>query len=359
MKKIAVWAITAKGSGLAGMLSEKLPGAEVYLSSRLTFEEPAAGMKVLPFKNLSDRLVQVFNRYSGHIFIMSTGIVIRVLAPLIRHKTIDPAVVVVDERGLHSISLLSGHIGGANELALTVAGLIGADPVITTATDINNLPAIDLLACKNGLLIENPEAIKYVNSSFLCGNKIRLHDPFKILSDTLPEAMQTPFNLSGRSEPPGDKLCKADNPSGVYIDDIIAHVPPNTLILRPKSLAVGIGCNRNTPTKEIKDLLFRVLKQYKLSQKSLYCLASINIKNDEQGLLNLAKELDLPLKFFHKDDLEKVKNIKNPSLMVEKHVGVKSVCEAAAILSAKNGTLIAPKYTAGNVTVAIARICYL
>jgi len=121
----------------------------------------------------------------GHIFIMSTGIVIRIIAPLIRHKTKDPAVVVVDEKGLHAISLLYGHIGGANELTLKIAGITGADPVITTATDINKIPAIDLLACKKGLVIENPGAIKNVSMALLSGRKIILHDPYQYLTGTL------------------------------------------------------------------------------------------------------------------------------------------------------------------------------
>ena len=140
------------------------------------------------------------------------------------------------------------------------------------------------------------------------------------------------------------------------MDDVLLDLPQSTLVLRPASLVAGIGCNRNTAADEIKTLLEAVLAAAGLSILSLKRLASIDVKSDEEGLIALSREFDLPLMFYERQQLNRVMNIENPSTVVEKHVGVKSVCEAAAILGARNGTLIVPKQKTKNVTVAIARI---
>ena len=343
--KLAVWAITPKGADLAAKLAKGLQNTDLHLSANL--KKPPAPSST--FNKLSDALQNCFNRYHGHIFIMSSGIVVRLIAPLIKSKINDPAVVVVDEIGRHAISLLSGHIGGANDLAKKIARFIGAEPVITTATDANDLPAIDVLAQKNDLFIENPGAIKSINMALLTGQKINIHDPLGILSNTL--SISNLLINSGSEEKQFDK-----NTPGIYIDDQKVDLWPNILVLRPRTLVAGIGCNRNTTMEEMRLFLGETLNRFSLAPGSLACIASIDLKKDEPGLTALAKELELPLRFFDKKELNRVKNIKTPSDMVEKHTGVKSVCEAAAILAAKQGKLIVPKQTTRNVTVAIAGI---
>ncbi|QTA88684.1 cobalt-precorrin 5A hydrolase [Desulfonema magnum] len=334
--KLAIWAVTPNGAKLARRISAGLSGADLHFSASLENE----GDSSATFETLSGALSQAFDKYNAHIFIMSAGIVVRLVAPHIRHKTSDPAVVVADEKGYHVISLLSGHIGGANALAKQIAEIIDATPVITTATDLNKVPAIDLLAKEKGLFIENPDAIKYVSMAFLKGKKICCHDPFQLMSNTILSAWFSVLNSQ----------------FSIFIDDVVADLPPHTLILRPKSLVAGIGCNRNTDKKEIKELLYEVLEKNALARGSLKCIATVDLKADEQGLLALGQDLNLPLEFFTREELEKVKDIKTPSAMVEKHIGVKSVCEASAILATKKGKLIVPKHSTRNVTVAIARI---
>lgn len=353
--KIAVWAITPNGMLLAQKIFQNLPDVCVYASQNM--EGSAAEYQT--YQNLAVSIQQKFHQYTGHIFIMSTGIVIRLIAPLIRHKTEDPAVVVVDDGGHHAISLLSGHLGGANELTRRIVAIIGARPVITTATDVNQLPAIDVLAQEKKLLIENPAAIKTVNMAILKGEKIYVHDPFNYLKESLPNTESRTFgglinNLENNHQAPED-----DEVPGIFIDDIRLDLPRQVLVLRPASLVAGIGCNRNTETGEIKTLLEAVFAAGNLSLSSLKCLASIDVKADEDGLITLSDDLDLPLVFYSRQELDQVKNIENPSTVVEKHVGVKSVCEAAAILAAQNGTLIVPKQKTANVTLAIARINFL
>ncbi|MGE0086512.1 MAG: cobalt-precorrin 5A hydrolase [Desulfococcaceae bacterium] len=345
-RKTAVWALTPKAAELALGIQKSMPETDIFFSSALV----KTAIPAIYFDRLSDEISLCFHNYSGHIFIMSAGIAVRMIAPLLCHKTTDPAVVVMDELGLHAISLISGHIGGANELAKKIAEITGAVPVITTATDINQVPAIDLIAKNLGLHIENPAAIKHISMALLTGKKIFLHDPFGLLTDKLPESCL--FHPDANQKYP-------KNMPGVFADDRIVALPDHVLILRPPSLAAGMGCNRGTETEEMKNLLVETLKKYDLSIHSLHTLASVDIKKDETGLTALAKELGIDPVFYDRESLKQVPGIENPSLMVEKHIGVPSVCEAAAILASGNGELIVPKHSSKNVTVAIARKKYM
>ena len=355
LQKLAVWAVTPNGVKLADRLADRLPEADIYVSRNLAEKKSTHSH----FERFSATLEEKFGQYTGHIFIMSTGIVVRLLAPLIQSKTRDPAVVVVDDLGINAISLLSGHIGGANELTDKIAQIIEANPVITTATDINEVPAIDVLAMENGLVIENPEAIKTVNMALLKRETLLVHDPFNYLANTLLNCGSETFDkLTYNINNSSQQYIIKHNPC-VYIDDAINELPSTVLILRPPTLVAGIGCNRGTGSEEISAHLKQVLESHRLASASLKCLASIDVKNDEVGMIEVAESIGTPLIFFTRGELNQVKGIKNPSPVVEKHVGVKSVCEAAAIRASRNGTLIVPKQSTPNVTVAIARINFL
>jgi cobalt-precorrin 5A hydrolase len=336
--EIAVWAITPNGAALASRIAAGVSKADVYVAQKLA--GPAGGYR---FESLLPAVAECFHRYTGHVFIMATGIVVRTVAPLMIHKTQDPAVVVVDERGQFAISLLAGHLGGANRLAEQVAAAIGAKPVITTATDVNAVTAIDVLAAEAGITIENPQAIKTVNMALLTGAAVEVHDPFGRLAHRIPNA---------RGLGPGGPLVPR-----VFVDDRLLDAPPGALILRPPSLVAGIGCNRRTAADEIRKLLLATLREAGLSRASLRGLASIDLKADEPGLIALAQELGLPIEFFGRQEINRVGGaVPTPSAMVEKHIGVKSVCEATAILATRGGELVVPKRTTRNATVAIARV---
>lgn len=336
--RIAVWAITPNGASLAARLAAAFPKAAVLGSDKLErLPEPA-----VRFASLGEAVAAHFRRFSGHVFIMATGIVVRIVAPLLTHKTRDPAVVVVDDRGSFAVSLLSGHIGGANRLAEQVAAAIGARAVVTTATDVNAAAAIDLLAVELGLRIENPQAVKAVNMALLTGAPVEVHDPLGLLAGRIPHAGGTPAVTAAVR---------------VWVDDRAADPPPGALILRPPSLVAGIGCNRHTDTEELRELLMGTLGAAGLAAASLNGLASIDLKKDEPGLCALAQELGLPFYCFGREALGAVEDaVPSPSAAVAKHIGVKSVCEAAAILASRGGTLIVPKRTSRNATVAVARI---
>lgn len=176
--KTAVWVLTRGGLTLSKKLKQKKIEAVFFVSDR--FENEICDV---PFSSLRECVGKNFSRYPRHLFIMATGIVIRVIADLISHKTVDPAVVSMDDTGRYVISLLSGHLGGANRLAREIAGLTGAEPVLSTATDVNQVPAIDMIAQEKGLKIENPEMIKKINMAFLEKEKVCFHDPFGLFSD--------------------------------------------------------------------------------------------------------------------------------------------------------------------------------
>jgi cobalt-precorrin 5A hydrolase len=348
---LGIWAITPKGMLLGMQLCAKIPGASLFVSEKLTREtslnsgsRPAlfgSTPEVIPFKKLSDELSRQFGRFSAHIFIFSTGIAVRMLAPLIRSKLTDPAVVVVDDNGIHVISLLSGHLGGANHLTQKIATLIGARAVITTATDINQLPSIDMLAKENNLYIENPGAIKHVNMVFLNGAKMEVYDPADLIIKSIPRRF-----IRGQGIP--------ETGAGVACTWKTINVSRETIVLRPRILSVGIGCNRNTPMAVIHEFLKLVLAGEGLSLNSVFTLATTEVKNDEKGLLSLGAMLNLPIRFYDKNQLNSVDTIETPSKMVEKHLGVKSVCEAAAILASQKGRLIVAKKKNRDVTIAVA-----
>lgn len=345
-RRVAVWAITPNGAGLAEKITDRLPADAVFLSdgsgsgSRHTHGR-ADKKNIVRFRSLAAKLPGQFHRFRAHVFIFAAGIAVRLIAPLLRSKTSDPAVVVVDEKGIHAISLVSGHLGGGNELTRQLAAAIHAIPVITTATDINHLPSIDLIAADNDLVIENPGAIKHVNMKVLKGVPVAVYDPEQRVMAALPDELfhGTP------SEEGADLACTWRT----------VKVSRETLVLRPRVLAMGVGCNRGTPVADILSLVDKIFSERGISPLSVAGIGTTSVKADEQGILLLGERLELPIRFYNKDQLNSVESIETPSKMVEKHLGVKSVCEASAILSAENGELVVPKQKTKDVTLAIAR----
>ncbi|MEA1969179.1 MAG: cobalt-precorrin 5A hydrolase [Thermodesulfobacteriota bacterium] len=339
---LAVWAITPGGIKQGPKIVDAFEKADFFISSKLASSFKVSDKEII-FTSLAKEVAENFKKYQGHIFIFSTGIAVRLIAPLLKSKLTDPAVVVLDDQGLHAVSLIAGHIGGANDLALKVAEVTGADPVITTATDVNDLPAIDSIAKKMGLAIENPGMIKKINMAFLMNSKIDLYDPYSLVAPLLPEHLR---NLTESS-------CK--RPMDLFCSDFTKNVPRETLILRPVFLFVGIGCNRGTSSEEIYEFLSFVFKSSSLSLQSIKKIATTHVKADEEGLLICAEKMGIEIDYFTKQELNSVETIETPSKIVEKHMGVKSVCEAAAILASNRGKLVIPKMKKGNVTVAAAR----
>ncbi|WP_321495079.1 cobalt-precorrin 5A hydrolase [uncultured Desulfobacter sp.] len=341
-KKLAVWVLTPRGMILANRVKQALPHADLFASQKLGPGEPYT-----PFFVLARDLAAVWHHYDAHYFIMAAGIVVRAIAPLIRDKSRDPAVVCSDEAGNFVISLVSGHIGGANELAVKLSTELGATPVITTATDVNKVPGIDVIARDQGLYIENKAAIKYVSMAFIRGEPVPVHDPFHLVSPHLPSALMEAPSLF------------APEKSGIWVDYMVHDLPEKVLVLRPKMLVAGMGCRRGVTCRELEDHLRKVFHAREFSVNSLSKIVSVDLKADESGLLELARTLNVPIEFYTRDELNQVKAVPTPSSLVNKHIGAESVCEAAAMLATGQPHLLTPKTVGRTVTLAIAEIPFI
>ncbi|HIJ82505.1 MAG TPA: cobalt-precorrin 5A hydrolase, partial [Desulfuromonadales bacterium] len=246
--KIAVIAITRGGVRVGKVLHESSPSLRLYVSGRYADQ---AGSRCTVFEpdELKALIASLWKKYDGLVLIMATGIVVRMIAPLLESKESDPAVVVMDDAGKFAVSLLSGHLGGANELAERCAFAAGAQAVITTATDANNLPSFDMLAKEQGWLIDDISRVKALNTLLLDNEEIAvvdqtgqartwLHGRGRIsFYDTFAEAARSPARgflfVTNQLLPP-------------------PQTPEKLLILRPRNLVLGIGCNRGTAADEIE-----------------------------------------------------------------------------------------------------------
>ncbi|PZF99565.1 precorrin-3B C(17)-methyltransferase [Micromonospora deserti] len=277
---------------------------------------------------------------------LATGAVVRILAPLLRDKHTDPAVVVVDEAARHAVALLGGHAGGANELAATVGALLDATPVVTTATDAAGLPGLDTL----GWPVEG--AVAAVSRAILDG------EPVRLVADATWPLPALPENVhpvpAGPETPAGSGVAgRAEGGYQLLVTDRLVPLDDRTAVLRPPSLVAGIGASRGVPAAEVRGLLDRVLAAANLSPASLRHLASADVKADEAGIVATADALGVPLVTYPAAELAAV-DVPHPSEVVRAAVGTPSVAEAAALLGGA-AELLVPKTATAMATVAVAR----
>jgi cobalt-precorrin 5A hydrolase len=342
MKKIAIYALTPQGASLGQRIAYDLDG-DLYLPSRLSDSH-----KGRSFDRLMDVVAGNFSSYDAHIFIAATGIVVRAIGPLLESKDKDPAVVVLDQDGQHVISLLSGHLGGANEMAQMVARSIGGQAVITTATDSAGLPSFDLMAKKRGMTIANISGVRHVNMALLTGDPVQILDPEDRLG--LRDGGAVKFSIQRReTESEWINGCP-----GVWVTwrNTFPEQGEECLVLHPRCLIAGIGCNRGTGAQEIMDFIRATFKENDLVLESLRMVTTIEAKRDEEGLVEAARTLGVPLHFFAPEEIESIE-VPHPSGVVKKHMGVSSVCEATALLKTEGGRLLVPKTKSRNVTLAV------
>ena len=344
---VAVLALTPEGSKLAAHIAAELEESSLYLPD----EQASTIGEAYSFTDFKEIFAKCISKHRGLVCVMATGIVVRLLAPLLKSKEEDPAVVVLDEMGKNVISLLSGHLGGANRLAREIAAITGGREIITTATDVQGKVSFDDLAVHAGLVIENLDRVKTMNMALLKEGQIGLYDPGKRLQPHLPDTaglkiLQLP-----------EEADKAVLSGWIFVGDTLGSFePPPCLILRPKSLVVGVGCKRGTEAAEIAAALKRVFTEYNLSLLAVRNLATVELKKDEEGLNELVKVYHWPAVYYSVSDLQAPVEVPSPSDKVMKHLGVESVCEKAAVLSAGARELLVPKQILGKVTVAVARV---
>lgn len=317
--KIACLYFTASGKNIAEYLERSLEESVTLFSK----------------ENYRRSLASIFAEYRAIVFISAVGIAVRCSAPHLKDKTKDPAVVVVDDMGRFAVSLLSGHVGGANRLTERVAKLLDAQPVVTTASDSRGFEAVDLFAQKYGLEIESMASAKKLTALMVDNQPIRLIAP-----------AQYRLNYAFRS----DRSAKG---AIVVSAEIRPNVPEPTCLLRPKVFHVGIGCRRGKSKKAILDAIELVFEKNGLAQKSIKTLSSITLKANEAGLLEAARELGAEMRFFGKKEIQGVQALFPRSSFVESVTETASVCEPCAYLN--GGELVVPKHAIGGVTVAVAR----
>ncbi len=355
---ISVFALTKNGAELGERLCRKIDGAHLYLPAKFKGSFNAAF-----FNDFRNQVRQAFGKSDGLVFIMASGIVVRSIAPFLKNKAEDPAVVVMDEKGRYVISLLSGHLGGANNLAKSIARIIGAKPVITTATDVNNLPCIEDIAEKFNLAIEDFKKIKMVNSAIVSGRPVAFVDEdAKRLKAVKKEVGggRWKVDLKFYKSIQQTRRCKTD--VYVVITSNSQLRTPNSkshLLLRPKNLTVGIGCDRGVKLKEVEGAYFSVLKKWDVSPLSVRNIASIDVKKDEKGLLKFAKKYNLKIDFYSKDKLSDMPLPSGFSRFVMGKVGVGGVCEPAALKSAGTKRIWIKKQKIGRVTIAVAKAPFI
>jgi cobalt-precorrin 5A hydrolase len=351
--KLAIISVTNKGALLANSLAQRLGTKDKSVD---VFAKIGRNpLQAISYEVLGTLVKDVFFQYDGLIFIMATGIVVRVIAPYVCDKRFDPAVVVMDDNGANAISLLSGHIGGANELTTLVAQLTGANPIITTATDIAKKPAADMLAVKLGLTIDPFSNLKATNAAIVNDDTVKF-----FLNKTL--SKQEMYQLEAYKQ--GILFEDLSQKANVFYDyaviitDQILPLAVNHLYLRPPTLAVGIGCRRGTTSAEILAAVADACSQIGRSMSSIAIISSSIVKQDEVGLLEVIKQLKVPSAFFVNDQLQgciETYQLEESSF-VKKEIGVGNVCAAAAILAGQTDRLLLPKTKYKNVTVAIALV---
>jgi cobalt-precorrin 5A hydrolase len=318
-KRVAVCAVTAGGGRLARVLAGKLAGAELL--------DCQGGV--------AQAVQRAWAGYDGFVFVMAAGIVVRTIARLVTDKRSDPCVVVCDELGRFAVSLLSGHLGGGNELARRVAEVTGGQPVITTASDTLGLTALDLWMREKGLAAERDSDVTRLSGILVNRGSLR------VFSDTvLPEL------------PPDLELVADMAEADCIVSSRTNWNQPDALFLRPKNLVIGIGCNRGTAREQIEAAVVSTLEGSRLSPLSLHSLASIDLKADEEGLLAYARLRGLSILFFPSEALNRVEGVAR-SAAVFRATGAHGVAEPAALLAARRGRLIVPKIKYRDVTIAI------
>lgn len=355
--KIALISFTRLGAATCRKIEAGLEAAG-YECSAFGKAGSAEKAGILPMTgSLTEWTAEAFPENGAIVFVGACGIAVRAVAPHIRDKTVDPAVIVVDEKGKYAISLLSGHIGGANELTAEIAELIGAEPVITTATDLNQKFAVDGWAKKNHLVIDDMKLAKEISAAILNGETIGISSDFHI-EGKMPGQLQYAPESGHTADPPDAAGAIPDSGRlpriGLRISVREDSEPfDKTLRLIPRTVTVGIGCRKGSSFRAAEELLTQVMREHRLSKKSVEKLCTIDLKKEEPALKVLADRLGVPLQAFSAEELKQLTGQFTASGFVNQNTGVDNVCERAAVMGSL-GELIVGKQARDGVTVAIA-----
>lgn len=346
--KISVICFSMTGCETAKTLKKGLEsaGMEVELSKKSRYLEDSVK------ESIRDWAGKRFKEQDALIFIGACGIAVRSIAPYVVGKKTDPAVLVIDECGRFVISLLSGHLGGANELAAKTSEILGATPVITTATDLHDQFAVDVFAKKNGCSIFRMKAAKEVSAALLAGEPVGFYSEFPWEGD-LPKGL---ILCDREGHPVGKNEEKQSVPEVGIAVTVHENAEPFSSVTHvvPRIFALGIGCRKGKDTEGIIQAAEHVRKEMGIYPEAFCQIASIDLKKEEPGILALSEKYGIPFITYTEEELLKVSGEFTASSFVKKITGVDNVCERSAVLGSGSGTLVQKKKAADGVTTAVA-----
>ena len=349
MEKISVLAITKNGIDMGLSLKKSFPNWQIFAPSKFSDNNEMINWYD---DSTSIKIVDLFQSNDALICLFSLGAVIRLLAPHIKDKKTDPAVIVIDDKAQFVISVLSGHLGGANELSNNIAAKINATPVITTAADVNKTIPVDLVGREFGWKIDDDTTVTKVSAFMVNKEKIGV---FQDAGEKDWWKKELPNNVSKYENFEG--LKNSDSKGFLIISDQIFKdkILENTVVYRPQTLVVGVGLHWDTSKDTIKNGLKSSLEKFHLSSKSLARFVSIKKEKDVEGLIELGKEMKIPIEYIDREELATI-TTPNPSKTVQAFEGTSSVSEAAALKSSSGELIVEKQKFPPNLTIAIARI---
>lgn len=323
-----------KGQEIAFKLQKSL-NATLYLKENSNFKLDEAAKKAM-------------EECDGIIFISSTGIAVRAIAPYIQKKDKDPGVVVVDLSAKYAINILSGHLGGGNELTLRVAEILGAEPVITTATDNMNIIGPDMIAKRYNLIIDNLKTAKDIAALLVDNKVVGIKDDYNLVEITkgyekIDEIKEDSIWITNKIKAENVESNKAYN-----IDY------SKVLKLIKQDIVLGIGARRNTPFEKLKKFIEESLIKYNIDIKAVNKIVSVDVKKDEQGIIELAEYLGCPFITFTRDEIRTVQDKFEGSPFVFKTLGITGVCEPSVDLA--GAEILEGKIKHDGMTLAIGQL---
>lgn len=332
MKKIMLLSFTDKGRALEKEIEQIIQmhkdwGYEIFE------KEPMAAKKLVELN---------FHKVEAIVFIGATGIAVRYIASYLVSKDVDPAVIVIDEGKKHIISLLSGHLGGANELTVNMGEALGSEPVITTATDVNGKFAVDVWTKKNNCFIEDISKIKLISSKILKDEKVGLYSDFEIKGQ-LPKEVVRVDGIESASDLDVGIVLSLDSSKRVFKENLRAV---------PKILVIGAGCRKGKAAADFEAFLLETLEEEKLSLKGAVLLASIDLKKDEECFLKFSEKYGIEFRTYDAEALKALEGDFTKSAFVSSITGVDNVCERSAFLGSDKGQIIMRKKSRDGMTLA-------
>jgi len=347
VEKVSILAITKNGIDIGVKLKEIFPDWNLYSPSKFS-----SNKKIFWYSEpTSEKIIELFKNSKALICLFSLGAVIRLIAPHLKDKKNDPAVIVIDDKTNFVISVLSGHLGGANELTHNIAEKLNSIPVITTAADVNKTIAVDLLGRNLGWIIDDDSTVTKISAHMVNEEKIGVFQDAGKISwlEKIPNNVKIykSFNDLKNSGSKGNLII-----SDKIITDNLLN---DSVVYRPPSLVIGIGLHWDTSKETIKDSIHTTLKKFNLSSKSIAKLVSIKKSKNVQGLIDIGKEMGIPVEYVEREELASI-STPNPSKVVKEFEGTSSVSEAAAIKVSGGNLIVEKQKFPPNLTIAIARI---